>query len=136
MKDLYTFQRRLLPKECCDAPKETMTRAQWIALGTIAKRGAVSVKDIHTELGISSSAATQLVNGLVKQGYVLRQKGKTDARVSMLSPSKKAHHALVRMKGRAVAHLTKLFSALSDAELATYLRLNRKILQKVTQSTP
>ena len=105
-----------------------VTPSQWMALMFIARADKASVKELSENMNVSSSAATQLVNALVKQGCVKRTASPDDRRTHLLSLTKKAHASLATMQQRRIAALRKLFSALSDDEFRTYMSLQRKIV--------
>src|ERR1700682_4397043 len=65
-----------------------ITPSQWMALRIIDQHKEVSIKKIAEELGITSSAAAQLTDGLVGSGYVVRKEGNEDRRFVMVTLSK------------------------------------------------
>ncbi len=96
----------------------------------IEQRGASTVKDVAQALGMTSSAATQLVDGLVASGYVLRRVHAEDRRAVILTLSAKTNHNVERMKRQGVRALLKFFAVLNDREFNQYVALNKKIVQK------
>ena len=60
--------------------KKEITNSQWFVLCIIEKHPNFGIKEISKILSISSSAGTQLVNGVVKNGYVLRATNLKDRR--------------------------------------------------------
>ncbi|MDZ4205613.1 MAG: MarR family transcriptional regulator, partial [Patescibacteria group bacterium] len=67
-----------------------ITPSQWMVLRIISQHNISTVKDISETLNISSSAATQLVDGLVHSRYVVRKVNKTDRRKVTLTLSEKS----------------------------------------------
>lgn len=113
------------------SPPNGITYAQQFALLTICQAKASSNKEISQMLCTSSSAATQLINELVKQGFVVRNISKTDRRTLDLVVSKKGKKQLLETKKRHTAIMSLLVGALSDAELAQFVQLNKKILSNL-----
>lgn len=109
-----------------------VTPSQWGILRIIAKKNTVSIKDIATEFAISSSAATQLVDGLVNNGHVQRSTNPDDRRSQHISLSPTAKKQMQILRSSRLAELTEIFSALSDDELEDYLRLSAKVARHVT----
>ncbi len=110
------------------AKKEVpITPSQGFVLRFVAKNSSVNVKAIAESLHISSSAATQLIDGLVGNGYLVRKDNPDDRRVSALSLSEKAHKLFKEFKEQSVQKMTELFKILTDEELAQYADLNKKI---------
>ncbi len=114
-----------------DGDKHTLTLSQWCVLELIAVHKNASVKDIAQKLGVSQSAATQLVGELVHRGFITRKTNKHDKRELDLAVSKKGKTYAVTMKKRHEAIAHTLFGALSDAELKQYVKLQYKLLSKI-----
>ncbi|MFA6006975.1 MAG: helix-turn-helix domain-containing protein, partial [Candidatus Paceibacterota bacterium] len=100
MEGLHSFRRRVAPgvANCMSAPR--ITPSQWGALMLIEQGTGGTVKDIATALAISSSAATQLVDGLVASGYVVRKEDPKDHRRIALLLSTKTKSHVAKMKKR------------------------------------
>ncbi len=107
-----------------------ITTTQWIALGVIARAKTASIKEIREALMVSSSAATQLVNELVKSGQARRHSVRGDARITAVSLSPAGRKALRLLREGMVRHLSELFSVLTDREFAEYMKLHEKIIRK------
>lgn len=109
-----------------DGPR--ITPSQWGVVMFMRNHKSCTVKEIAQAFGITSSAATQLVDGLAKSGYVLRTVGKLDRRsvALVLSPKTRAH--LEAMKKAAIAEFLGLFKILTDREFDEYCSLSRKIV--------
>ncbi len=73
--------------ECMGLPR--ITPAQWGVLMRIEELGTSTVKGVAADLGITSSAATQLIDGLVTSDYVIREINKQDRRTVVVSLSKR-----------------------------------------------
>ncbi len=106
-----------------------ITHSQWFVLSIVEKTDKASVKDIAKILGITQSAATQLVNGLVDNKYVARTTNKKDRRETDLCISKKGKKQLILMKKKQVATAADFFKVLSEKELRQYLAIQNKILK-------
>lgn len=107
-----------------------IAHSQWFVLKIIEHYKNRSIKDIAEMLGISSSAATQLVDGLVRRGYVVRQDDPKDRRSVRLELSPKGKKHVTATNEKRITEMAGLFDALTDSELEEYLRLQRKILSK------
>ncbi len=79
---------------------------------------------------MSSSAATQLVDGLVQGGYVTRQEDPQDRRSVQLelSPNGKKH--ITATKEKRVNEMAEIFDALTDHELEEFVRLHKKLTSR------
>jgi len=103
------------------------TSSQGLVFFFIARRGTLGVKEIAAGLNITSSAATQLIDRLVRKGYLSRKENPGDRRALMitLSPKGKRHFGLLQKEG--VKKMSLLFEILKEDEVEEYYRLNRKI---------
>lgn len=110
-----------------------ITHSQWAVLGVVMEKKEVSVKEIATTLGITSSAATQLVDGLVGNNYLIREADENDRRALKITISDKYKLKMRKMKQQALERFTDMFKALDDKELALYAKLHSKILTKLTK---
>jgi len=99
-----------------------------MTLLTVAARGAVSVKEIARARMISSSAATQVVNSLVKKGYLIRTQDEHDRRATLVVLGPEYKQRANAHAGNAASYLTPLFNSLSKEELEEYERLNNKLV--------
>ncbi len=134
-ENFQSIRRKLMSKDMAKAHKDLcdITPSQWGVLRVIHKKERASTKELAAHLDISSSAATQLVDALVNHGH-LKRSGNPDDRRSQyieLSPTTRK-----RMKVLRQAHLERLseiFSALSDKELAAYLKLSDKVSRHAAQ---
>jgi DNA-binding MarR family transcriptional regulator len=129
LTDLRSFRRAMSFRMAGSANIPRITPSQWGVLMSIEDRGESTVKDIAKTLGITSSATTQLIDGLVANGYVMRTMHPEDRRAVTLSLSKKTKTQVAQMKKQTVQKFIKLFKVLTDDELNRYFALNKKIVQ-------
>ncbi len=129
LTDLHSLRRAVAFRMNGSAHGPRVTPAQWSALMRIEQRKGSTVKDVAETLGITSSAATQLVDGLVASGYLVREPRVEDRRSVILTLSKKSRGQVDRMKRHALQKFLKVFKVLSDAEFNQYIALNKKIVQ-------
>lgn len=104
-----------------------ITGSQWAMLRLLVHRESMTVKDTAEALDISSSAATQLIDPLVKKGFLTREEGKQDRRIVELRLSSKASQKFKAIRQAHIAQLSDLFEILTDEELAQYVSLNKKL---------
>lgn len=108
-----------------------VTPSQWGVLMFIEQQGESTVKDVARTLGITSSATTQLVDGLVSSGYVTREASDEDRRTVILTLSKKTRAQVDKMKKEGLRKFLELFKSLNDKEFDQYILLNKKIIDKL-----
>lgn len=115
----------------CQVRQSGLTHAQWIALSVIREHEGVGIKKIAEVLWVSSSAATQLVDELERNKFVIRKTSKEDKRVLHITLSKKAQTELQRMTQARVEAFSKFFEVLDDKEFSNYVSLNKKIISRI-----
>jgi len=129
-ESFYALRQKAAFKKMTAASCPQIANSQWLALAVIARTDKATIKDVHTALGITSSAATQLVNELVSKKYVLRKTNIKDRRALALELSPTAKKFFKTMRVNAIKNLAQSFSALNDEEFALYIKLTRKILKR------
>ena|SRR3989344_6437231 len=107
-----------------------ITHSQWFVLTIIAHFEKTNIKHIAEAMEMTSSAATQLVDGLVQNNYVTRQEDQSDRRLVQLelSPIGKKH--ITATKDKRINEMAEIFDSLSDKELEEFVRLFKKITSK------
>jgi len=127
LNGFYTIRQRMKEKATKQIGKSLITQSQWFVLSIIEQGTGEKVKDISCLLEMSSSAVTQLVDGLVHNGFVIRKTNKNDRRAVRLTLSLKGKKQIQAMKEKRINGVVELFESLSDEELHTYLTLHKKI---------
>ena len=123
--------RRNMPFRGIESNKmPRITPSQWGVVMLIGQRGKVSMKDVAKVLHMTSSAVTQLVDGLVENGYVEREESAEDRRTVMLALTKKTKKQVAKMKGHMVKRFLEVFDVLTDKEFYQFCALQKKISQK------
>jgi DNA-binding MarR family transcriptional regulator len=129
MASFYAMKNKVYSNKSQSRSGAHITHSQLFVLGIIEKNNDIGIKEIAKKLNISSSAATQLVDGLVESGYVTRKHNPKDRRALHLELSTKGWKYVSDFKNRCIKSMMALFGALSDKELKTYIALHKKILK-------
>jgi len=120
--------RKRMTEGTSTPPFYPLTVAQGFLLFFIKKHEQASIKDIATRLFITSSAATQLVEGLTKKGYLVRRQDSADRRILKITLTKKGLTQLEKFTQVHLQQLSDILQPLSDQELAQYRDLHQKII--------
>ncbi len=112
-----------------------VTSSQWGVLLLVEQFGESTVKDVAKTLGITSSAATQLIDGLVVNGYMARETSPKDRRSVKLTLSKKTKIRVDKMKKEVLEKFLTFFEVLTDKEFDQYILLNKKIVERLLKNT-
>ena len=114
---LPEIMRRLVEGKPVSSHEFELTLAQARALRAVADRGGCTMGQLARSLGISMSAATELVDRLVQHRHIVRAADPNDRRLVLLRPAraaKRAHEAFLRKKRR---HMQEALHGLSLGEL-------------------
>jgi DNA-binding MarR family transcriptional regulator len=128
LEDIHSMRRRFLMES--QRLAGDVTFSQLILLQMIGRAQGISIKDIAGKLGVTSSAATQIVDGLVKKGYLTREGDPNDHRALKIKLDVAGTEKLKSIRNRHLAKLYAIFDTLEDDELEVYCRLSRKIIGK------
>ncbi len=107
--------------------KDLPTRAQMGILYAVSIHHESSIKDLAGRFSMSSSAVTQLVDSLVKDGMLERVEHALDRRKLKLSITGKGKEKLAEARNAHATSLAKIFEPLTDRELELILTLQEKI---------
>ena len=127
MESFQSLKRSMMFQTAGSLKIPRITPSQWGVVMIVEGLGKTTVKDVAKTLGITSSAATQLIDGLVTSGYVVREEHAEDRRRVTLTLSTKTKKQVEKMKEEGIKHFLKLFEVLSDEEFGQFILLNKKI---------
>lgn len=109
----------------------TMTQASVLLL--LMHEGRKTMSEVAAALGVSKSAASQLLDGLVECGFVDRTHHDDDKRVVYVTVSRRGlrHFKHVRQAGG--KQMLQLFDLLDDDELEQIETITAKLAQRVKE---
>src|ERR1035437_3586206 len=111
LQDMHAMRHKLMVGYT--AKKETViTPSQGFVLRFVDKNSSANVKAITQALNVTSSATTQLVDGLVEKGYLIRKIDPNDRRFTTLSLSLKAKKLFKKYKEQGLQKMTEIFNIL------------------------
>ncbi len=126
--DFHQVARRLHKMICASASPSSLTKAQAGILFGLQMNQAAGVTELAHSFGITPSATTQLVNGLVAHGLLARKEDVRDRRRAHLKVTKKGERALAIVKKNHARAIEKLLEALTDQELEQFRAMQQKII--------
>ena len=84
--DLFAqFMRNSMHSSLRHSREHGLSMTQFSTLMTLHKRGTCAISEIAEELGISTAAASQMVDRMVNDGMILRTEDPNDRRVKLIS---------------------------------------------------
>jgi len=108
--------------------KYKFSNQQMPLLVLIYSEGNVLVKDAAETLGITSSAATQMINTLIKKGLLLRTVDTKDKRAVRISLSAKGKKIISDFHRDMLKNMQHSFKPISDTELNKVISVFNKVL--------
>ncbi len=115
-KWMEVFMQRSMHDFMGCARESGLSMPQLGALFQIRRRGSGGVTDLGDDLGVTSSAASQMLERLVQQGLILRSEDPSDRRVKRLVLTAKGLHVLQESIRARQSWLSGLAETLSDSE--------------------
>ncbi len=107
--------------------------SQWMVLHIVYHSEGLGIKELSRILGISSSAATQLVNNLVKKGTLVCEKNQEDRRALKILLTRNTRELIENARSQTLEQVHSIFDALTDKELQQYCALSKKITNYIVE---
>lgn len=95
-----------------------VTAVQFRALQIIAEKGQCTAKEISQRMRVSQATVTSLVDKLVRDGLVLREKSEQDRRQTNIHITKKGRKTLAEAPDPLQQRFVRKFAAMEDWEQA------------------
>lgn len=110
------FRRNLMGNIFAYAKDRGLTMAQFGALLHIFHKGACGVSDIGSDLGVTNSAASQMLERMVQQKIITRSEDPADRRVKQIVLTEKGRQILEESEHANQSWLEELASKMTPAE--------------------
>lgn len=110
-----------------DVRREGISVAQVKALVHLAQNGAQTMSELAQGLRITTPSATGLINPLVEQGYVVRNREHKDRRVVTVSLSPEAEALAERLVNMRKNQIDRVLEGFTPEEQALFLRGLKKL---------
>ncbi len=127
-RDMISVRREIFGQRAVSHSALGVPRAQGMALHIVANAAGLGIKQIADVMRVSSSAATQFVDSLVRAGLLTRESDPDDRRTVRVSLTSAGKSKLEEFQRLHFQNATEVFSSLSDQELSTFHALLRKII--------
>lgn len=134
IQNFNVIRHRLLRGTYLASIENQIPNSQSIVLHLVYQNEGIGVKQLSHMLGISSSAATQLVDSLVKKGHLVREESLEDRRALKIRVSGGTKELIDISKTLSLGQLYSFFDVLSDEELQKYFDLNKKVADKILEN--
>lgn len=121
------LQRHVLPIKAHGAAAQGLSRPQAEALHLLSCRDWATIKLMAELLGISSSAATQLTEGLAQLDLVSRSEDPADRRVVQVRLTDAGRDKVRALRDSSRQYIEGFLDAMSDIEIKHLLTLLTKL---------
>ncbi len=133
LENFFCIKRKMMANGHGFSGKNGMTQTQAQVLHIIKMKDGIGVKELAETLGTSSSAITQLVDGLVTEGFLIRESCQEDRRALKLRLSDESKNRINKFREHGLEKMADLFANLSDEELEQFNTLAQKIVENITR---
>lgn len=111
--------------------EKAATMLQFSALRFIQENTDTPVSVLASNLRLSKSSATQLVERLVKAHSIERTSDTTDRRITHLTITTSGKEELAALKQKMFTKMEKIFSHLSEHDIKELIRIHKLLLSKL-----
>jgi len=119
--------RGFTKRETSNLMKSKITLAQYFVLDHLLKAGERKMKDIAGFLGVSTAAATGIVDRIVKYGYIQRVFDPADRRIIRIKLTAKGADVVKEINTNKKKRVMEVFGKLAEAERQQYLTILTRI---------
>lgn len=112
-----------------------LSMSQFGALFHLHRMGSSGVSDLGDHLGVTSAAASQMLERLVQQELILRSEDPIDRRVKQIVLTEKGHQVLEEGIRARQSWLEELAESLSDGEKEIITAALNTLIDKANQLT-
>ena len=130
-EEMLTMQKAIGTRKDRFLKKFGLTRPQTNILYALSHGNKLMVKDVARQMGITSGAATQIIEGLVKAGYVERRHNQKDRRKVQILFCEEGKKQFEKFKIKHMERIGQVFEALDDQEIDLLIKLAQKISGRV-----
>lgn len=135
LQDLYALQmvmaRAMVSSRGSYTSAVGLNRAQGEALFLVQYRECRTIGQLAAALGVTSGAATQVVESLEKLGLVVRERREDDKRVVEINYTPKGEKQLEAMREYHFSRMETMMAELTSDELEELVQIQLKILQRM-----
>jgi DNA-binding MarR family transcriptional regulator len=110
---------------------QAMSKQELFALVLVDRRGEIIMSQVADYINVSMSTATGIVDRLVKNGYLERNRSDEDRRTVRIRLSGKGRALVGDIKSIGKRYIDLVFQALTDEERSCLLRIVEKVIAAI-----
>lgn len=127
------FMRNSMHSSLRHSREHGLSMTQFSTMMTLHKRGTCAISEIAEELGVSTAAASQMVDRMVNEGMILRSEDPHDRRVKLISLTERGHQLLHENFQARRNWLSEIVETLSDEEKEQVRQVFEMLVAKLGQ---
>lgn len=108
---------------------------QYLAMVALSKSGEAMMGRLAADLHVTMGAATNIVDRLIRGGYVTRARGTDDRRVVRVKLQPKGVETLRGIEEEATAYMTSVLGQLDDARRKQFMETFARMVDTAEAST-
>ena len=123
---LDNLKKLLYPREWISLDLE-FSKSELFTMLYVAKQGEIIMSDIASNINVSMSTANGIVERLVKNGYLIRERSDSDRRIVVIRPTDKGKKLIDGLKSAIFEYLKLINDALDEEERSLLFKIFAKI---------
>ncbi|MCX8129660.1 MAG: MarR family transcriptional regulator [Clostridia bacterium] len=127
-----SLKKVLYPEEWIDFDM-SFSKTELFAMLLIHRQGEIIMSQVADYINVPMSTATGIVERLVKNGYILRERSETDRRIVTIKLTPKGEELITRFKDTVMQYINEINSSLTGEEKQLLLKVFAKFV-KVLES--
>ncbi len=107
---------------------------QYLAMTALSKSGVATMGRLSRDLHVTMGAATNIVDRLIRGGYVARERGTDDRRIVRVRLLPKGEETLREVEDEATAFMTSVLGEMDDERRAKFLEIFARMVEVAESS--
>jgi len=112
------------------------TSTQCYSLLEIWKSESISMSELSEKMNLNSSTMTRILDNLVRDGYILREKSEEDRRLVLVSLSEKGKESAETLNETVNAYYKKIIMNIPSGQLEEVLTSANVLVDAFTKANP
>ena len=125
--------RGTLRREAVELSSGHITLPQFFILNMLEREDALRMTDIAHTLGVTTAAATGIVDRLVKSSYAVRVYDTRDRRIIKIRLSPKGRELVFRINKQKKHNIIEIFGKIPSEDRDSFLKILMRVHEIVTQ---
>ena len=109
-----------------------VTGPRFLVLRLLAEHGS-KAGDLAAQLGVKAPAVSSLIEGLEREGLVVREHGADDRRVVVVTLTDTGRMVLNEAERTRREHMRRYLAALSDDDVRSLIRIQRTLIDTIAE---